>query len=71
LNLILWSHGSDEAHKYLKGVSVIWKAIIKSFLVIREGLAWKIGNGHRVMLGAYLWMGSEGKHLFQIILLFF
>jgi hypothetical protein len=47
----------------LKGVLFIWKAIIKSFLVIGEGLAWKIGNGHWVRLGADPWMGSEGQHL--------
>jgi hypothetical protein len=52
-----------RAHKYLKGVLVIWKAIIKSFSVIGEGLVWKIGNGHRVRLGADPWMGSEGNHL--------
>jgi hypothetical protein len=59
-----------RAQKSLKGVSVIWKAIINSFPVIGEGLAWKIGNGHRVRLGADPWAGSEGQHLLpeQLIL---
>ena len=38
--------------KSLKGVLVIWKAIVNSFSVIGEGLAWKIGNGKWVRLGA-------------------
>jgi hypothetical protein len=59
-----------SAQKSLKGVSVIWKAIVKSFPVIGEGLAWKIGNGHRVRLGADPWAGCEGQHLLPDQLIF-
>jgi hypothetical protein len=52
-----------QAQKTLKGASVIWKAVIKSFSVIGNGLAWKVGNELRVRLGADPWMGSEGKHI--------
>jgi len=54
-----------RAHKSVKGFLVIWKDIINS-LIIREGLAWKIGNGHRVRLGADPWTGSEGQHILSI-----
>ena len=40
------------------------------FLVIGGGLAWKVGNGLRVRLGANPWMGSKGKHLLSDHLLF-
>ncbi|KAH9318853.1 hypothetical protein KI387_020622, partial [Taxus chinensis] len=31
-------------NRRLSNVSIIWKAIIKSFEVVGSGLAWRIGN---------------------------
>jgi hypothetical protein len=45
------------------GVSVIWKAVTKSFSIIGEGLAWMIGNDHRVRLGVDPWPGCDRQHL--------
>jgi hypothetical protein len=53
-----------RTQKTLRGASMIWKEVIKSFPVIEGGLAWKVGNGLRVrQLGTDPWTGSEGKHL--------
>jgi len=49
--------------KYLKGASVIWKAFIKYFMVIGDGLAWNIGNGQRFRLGMDPWPRCEGQHI--------
>jgi hypothetical protein len=49
--------------KSKKGASVIWKAILNAFPLIENGLAWKLGNGHRFRLGKDPWPGSEGKHI--------
>jgi hypothetical protein len=42
---------------------VIWKAIIKAFPLIENGLAWNIGNGNRVKIGLDPWSSSDGNHL--------
>jgi hypothetical protein len=34
-----------NSQKTLKRASMIWKAVINSFPIIVEGLAWRIGNG--------------------------
>ena len=41
----------------------MWKAILKSFEVIGEGLAWKVGNGRNVCIGKYPWPGNGLDHL--------
>ena len=33
------------------GGSFIWKALVKSLKVIKEGLAWKVGNERHVHIG--------------------
>jgi hypothetical protein len=42
---------------------VIWKAILNTFPLIENGLAWKLGNGNRFRLGKDPWPESEGNHL--------
>jgi hypothetical protein len=49
--------------KSKKGASVIWKEILNAFPLIENGLAWKLGNGHRFRIGKDPWPGSEGKHI--------
>ena len=39
------------------GGSVIWKAIVKSFHLIENNLAWDIGNGKNVLIGRDPWVG--------------
>jgi hypothetical protein len=43
--------------------TIIWKALINSFQVVGEGLAWKVGNGQRVRIGVDPWPGSERGHI--------
>ena len=31
--------------------SIIWKAVVKSFDVIEDSLAWNIGNGRKMRVG--------------------
>jgi len=49
--------------KNSKGISVVWKAVLKSFSIIGNNLAWKIGNGEKVRIGVDPWQGSSSHHL--------
>lgn len=42
---------------------MIWKAIVTSFDLIENHLAWDVGNGESVMIGRDPWMGSFQQHL--------
>lgn len=37
--------------------------VLKSLDVIRHGLAWKMGNGSRVLMGIDPWPGTDLKHI--------
>jgi hypothetical protein len=50
------------SNKTTSNCSIIWKAIIKSFHVIRDGLAWKIRKGEKLRLGSDPWPGSGTAH---------
>jgi hypothetical protein len=43
--------------------SIIWKSMLNSFLVIGEGLAWRVGKGNKVRVGANAWPGSGNSHI--------
>lgn len=43
--------------------SIIWKAILKSFLVIGDEMAWRIGKETKVRLGIDSWPRSGHAHL--------
>jgi hypothetical protein len=45
---------------------VIWKAVLKAFHVIGDGLAWRIGNGTKVRIGACPWPGCGNNHLLPV-----
>eukprot|EP00253_Pinus_taeda_P020413 PITA_20413 len=45
--------------KNKKNSSVIWKATVESFKVIKQGLALKIGNGRSVKIGKDPWVGCN------------
>ena len=54
-NLIAWVR---RLEKVWRGGSIFWKAIIKSFTLISETLAWRVGDGTSVRLGMDPWPGS-------------
>ena len=43
--------------------SVIWKAVVLSFHVLKSNLAWNVGNGRRFRVGEDTWVGSTQQHL--------
>jgi hypothetical protein len=51
-----------RSNKTTSNCSIIWKAIIKSFHVIGDGLAWKIRKGEKLRLGSDPWPGSGTAH---------
>ena len=48
ISIIDWFRNSI---RQASGVSVNWKVILKSMEVIRQGLAWKVGNGIQLHVG--------------------
>jgi len=63
LSQFIWRHGLGIHKKSLKAASMIWKAVINSFPIIEEGLAWKIGNVQRVRLRTNPCPGCERQHI--------
>jgi len=49
--------------------SIIWKATIKSFHMVGEGLAWRVGNGTKVRIGSDPWPGGGINHILPISLI--
>ena len=47
-SIIDWFRSLD---RQVAGVSVIWKVVLKSVEVIRQGLAWKVDNGRHLRIG--------------------
>ena len=54
-SLLDWIIKPRKTHS---GGSVIWKAIVKSFSLIENNLAWDVGNGESVLIGRDPWLGS-------------
>jgi len=59
ISIIDWFKNSV---RQASGVSVIWKVILKSMEVIRQGLAWKLDNGLQLHIGLDPQPGSENTH---------
>ena len=59
-SLLEWIRNPRKSHV---GGSVIWKAIVTSFDLIENHLAWDVGNGESVLIGRDPWMGSIQQHL--------
>lgn len=73
---ILWSE--VITHKYIwplsiidwirrpswnrNGISVVWRAILNTIPIIRDGLLWKIGNGASVRIGIDPWTRSGNSY---------
>lgn len=43
--------------------SIIWKAVTLDFDLIGKGIAWRIGDGNRFLVGVDPWLGSGRDHL--------
>jgi hypothetical protein len=43
--------------------SIIWKAMISSFSVVWDSLAWRVGKGNHLRIGADPWPGSGNSHI--------
>jgi len=52
-NLMAWIGQSQRLHT---GVSIIWKAVIKSLDIIRVGITWKIQSGMKVRIVLDPWI---------------
>jgi hypothetical protein len=51
-----------RANKNIPNCSIIWKVVIKSFHVIRDRLAWKVGTSDKLHIGSNPWLGSGPAH---------
>jgi len=52
--------------KNKRGISVIWKAILNSFPIISNKLAWKIGSGEKVRIGVDPWQGGAQRYILPL-----
>jgi len=55
-----WIRSPNKSHT---SGSIFWKALISSFPVIGEGIAWRIGRGILLRIGADPWPGSGTTHI--------
>jgi hypothetical protein len=60
-----WIRSPTKSHS----ISIFWKALISSFPVIVEGLAWKVGRGNHHHIGADPWPGSGMTHILPLDLI--
>lgn len=54
LNVMDWIR---QPHRYSSGMSIIWKFVLKSLDIIREGITWKIQSSSAVKIGQEPWIG--------------
>jgi len=71
----LWRQ--EILHKYIEPLSMedkikqvvnpilsnIWKAIVQPFPLVGNWMAWNVGNGVKVRIGADPWVGSGEEHI--------
>eukprot|EP00253_Pinus_taeda_P036521 PITA_36521 len=57
-----WGDWIRNLVKSKQHASVIWNAIVDSFKVIEQGLAWKIGNGRNLKIGKDPWIGCNENY---------
>ena len=60
-----WIKKNNKCHR---GGSVIWKAVVKTFDVIEDSLAWNIGNGRRMRVGVDPWASCNRLFILSVIL---
>eukprot|EP00253_Pinus_taeda_P030540 PITA_30540 len=54
-----WIRSQDKKTKHS---SVIWKATVEAFIVIDQGLDWKVGDGKNVRIGRDPWVGCNASY---------
>jgi len=47
--------------KCVKGGSIVWKALVSAFPLLRKWIAWKVGTGKKVRIGDDPWLGCQGN----------
>jgi len=55
-----WVRNPRKSHQ---GGSMIWKAVVKTFHIIENKLAWNVGNGLRLLVGRDPWVGCNIDHV--------
>jgi len=55
-----WLRREVKSHHRGKA-SVIWKALVKDFLLASKWVAWKVGKGDMVKISEDPWMGCLGN----------
>jgi hypothetical protein len=55
-----WIRKPNKIHP---NCSIIWKAVTKSFSVVGDDLAWRIGRGTKVWIGVDPWPGSGNSQI--------
>ena len=48
------------------GISNIWKAVLKSLSLIRDGIRWRINDDTYVHVGVEPWIGCRNAHLLPV-----
>lgn len=59
LNVMDWPRQPSRVNT---GISVIWKAVLKSLEIRRSGLTWRIQDGNAVRIGEDPWIGCGNAH---------
>lgn len=44
-------------------ISVVWKVVLASFIVIKEGLVWEVDNSEKTKISTYPWVGWGENYL--------
>eukprot|EP00253_Pinus_taeda_P002467 PITA_02467 len=65
LNVLDWFCSQQNTHN----VSSIWKAVINTIPLLREGLTWRIREGNSVRIGQDPWVGCGNAHRLPIDLI--
>jgi hypothetical protein len=60
LSILDWIRTTNKSSM---GISIIWKALIKDFDLVGNGLVWRVGSGRLVRLGLDPWSGCQLGHL--------
>jgi len=48
--------------KPTSNASIIWKALVLAFPIVRNQLCWKAGNWRSIRLSIDPWVGCDGQH---------
>eukprot|EP00253_Pinus_taeda_P034161 PITA_34161 len=65
LNVLDWFCTQQNSHN----VSIIWKAVINTIPLLRDGLTWRIREGNSVRIGLDPWVGCGNAHRLPIDLI--